>query len=240
MKNSDVKQWLLRYCHSAVRRAICMWPVTCPEDYEKVGTICYKLIESPSPEPTFLKALATCNKEGSGLAHPTTMSQIDELALFIADKVDWDVHDTADVAIGLNVAFGDASLGDLYEMSAEVHSAVNRSSVEGTQHLFLSVTQNASWVLAPTDFGTTTPFYVCEFHGPLGCWTAPPNCSFMNIQRNLRNRAVFQTLTYSISLALNPQATLLAWLSIHRPHISLALNPQATLLAWLSIHRPHY
>ncbi|XP_063841145.1 uncharacterized protein LOC135089499 [Scylla paramamosain] len=56
MKNSDVKHWLLTYCHDPVSSAICMWPVTCPEDYEKVGTICYKLIESPSPEPTFLDA----------------------------------------------------------------------------------------------------------------------------------------------------------------------------------------
>ncbi|MPC93170.1 hypothetical protein E2C01_088292 [Portunus trituberculatus] len=78
--------------------------VTCPENYEIVGVLCYKLIASSSPEPTFLDALATCNTEGSGLAHPTNISQLNKLAEFIANNVDWSAHDVADVAIGLNVA----------------------------------------------------------------------------------------------------------------------------------------
>lgn len=63
-------------------------------------------------------------------------------------------------------------------MDDETQRAVRESGVQGTDHLYLTVYKNDSWLLTAAAFNSTAALSVCEFHGPLGRHSKlydPPN-----------------------------------------------------------------
>ncbi|XP_050726509.1 complement factor H-like [Eriocheir sinensis] len=193
------KYFISEYCHNRMSVS-CMYPASCPPGFKLVGVRCYHLVEESSGDTTFLDALARCNRNGSGLAHPVTRQQMSEVAWFVKVTVDWNKHpeDFVEVAIGLNVAFGDPSLDGMYEVEKEVWQAVNNSGVNGKGHLYLTVHKNETWELTATDFNSTAALSVCEFHGLLGCLTPPPPAPEHAVtERRFGNLTIHELATYT-------------------------------------------
>ncbi|XP_068207774.1 uncharacterized protein [Palaemon carinicauda] len=162
----------------------CQWPEHCPTGFFPNNGLCYKLINSKA---TFIDVLRDCEKDGSALAYPETVEELQYLnylyRIHNGKTMDYPaVAGSVKIMIGLNSIYEDWSSGyDYYPEEDLLARAGERNLSRPYRYAVLPASVNENVTLRAqdnlVDSSASISLAACQLYGPRGCWSDPPNAS---------------------------------------------------------------
>ncbi|ROT62798.1 putative transport and Golgi organization protein 2-like isoform X2 [Penaeus vannamei] len=146
-------------CSDGLTKYSCMYPAYCPVGYTLHLGLCYKVIPAAS---TFHDSYESCMKEGSDLAVPENVNDLQFLTDLVMKTEQKPIEEPVKVMLGI-------ACPSPWQYSMDIPGYQYCQSL----HSSLDILPEGEFSVNPSERQTKAKYAVCKHQGILDCWSAP-------------------------------------------------------------------
>ncbi|XP_037803961.1 LOW QUALITY PROTEIN: complement receptor type 1-like [Penaeus monodon] len=170
-------------CEDGETKYSCMYPAFCPEGYSPYRGLCYKVIPAAD---TFLHSYEECMKEGSDIAFPENVNDIQFLISLVEKTEQKPIEESLKVMLGI------------FCPTFWLHSVdIPGYRLCGGGYSLLDILPGGNFSMTTSPPTTEASYAICKHHGVMKCWDEPRSPS-ANMTRVWNNSTDYKTtVTYA-------------------------------------------